>query len=120
MKKCKKLQSHIVINILKIDRLCYENPDEKPRKTMLVDIYVIENTKLSEAIDKWPANTFWLDLSDFAYIFIGESVYSLTTNASGQIMRYNSKIGNSQVAYLVAYGGKTKIFQSIKDFYTII
>ena len=75
---------------------------------MLVDIYVIGKTKFLEAIDKWPANTFWLDLSDFECIFIGESIYSLTTNASGQIMRYNSNIGNNQVAYPVAY---EKIFQ---------
>ena len=77
---------------------------------MLVDIYVIEKTKFSEAIDKWPANTFWLDLSVFECIFIGESIYSLTTNASGQIMRYNSNIGNRQVAYPVAYGEKNKDF----------
>ena len=102
---------------LKIDRLCYENPDKKPRKIISVDIYVIEKTKLSEAIDKWPANTFWLDLSGFECIFIGESIYSLITNASGQFMRYNSNIGNSQVAYLVAYGEETqRIFNPSKTF----
>ena len=99
-----------MVNKLKIDRLCYENPDIKPRKIMLVDICVIEQTKVSEAIDKWPANTFWLDLSDFECIFIGESIFILTTNASGQIMRYTSNIGNSQVAYPVAYGEKNKDF----------
>ena len=52
------MQSHIVVNKLKIDRLCFENPDKKPRKIMLVDIFVIEQTKFSESIDKWPANTF--------------------------------------------------------------
>ena len=72
------MQSHIVVNKLKIDRLCYENPDKKTRKIiMLVDIYVIEKTKLSEAKDKWPANTFWLDLGDFECIFIGESIYEV-------------------------------------------
>ena len=104
------MQSHIVVNKCEIARLCYENPDKKPRKIMLVDICVIEKTKFSEAIDKWPANTFWLDLSDFESIFIGESIYSLTTNASGQIMRYICNIRNSQVAYPVAYGEENKVF----------
>ena len=99
-----------MVNKLTIDRLCYENPDKKPRKIMLFDIYVIEKTKYSEKIDKWPANTFWLDLSDFECIFIGESIYSLTTNASAQIIIYSSIIGNSQVAYPVAYGEKNKDF----------
>ena len=79
---------------------------------MLVDIYVIVKTKFSEAIGEGPANTFWLDLSDFECIFIPENIYSLTTNASGQIMRYNSNIGNSQVAYPVAYGEKNKKFST--------
>ena len=71
---------------------------------------LFEKTKFSEAIDKWPANTFWLDLSDFECIFIGESIYSLTKNASAQIIRYNSIIRISQVAYPVAYGEKNKVF----------
>ena len=73
---------------------------------------LFEKTKFSEAIDKWPANTFWLDLSDFECIFIGGSINSLTTNASGQIMRYNSNKGNSQVACPVAYGEKNKDFST--------
>ena len=87
---------------------------------MLVDIYVIEKTKFSEAIDKWPANTFWLDLSDFECIFIGECINSLTINASGQIMRYKSNIGNSQVAYRVAYGEKNNVFSIHQRFLTLL
>ena len=61
-----------------------------------------------------------MDLSDFECIFIGESINSLTTNASGQIMRYNSNIGNSQVANPVAYGEKKKVFSIHQRFLTLL
>ena len=70
------MKSHVVVNNFKTDRLCYKNPHKKPRKTKLGDSYVIEMTKLSEAIVQCPAITIWLELSDFEGILMGENIVS--------------------------------------------
>ena len=51
----------------------------------------------------WNANTILLELEDYRYMFIGEKIYTFTTNGD-KIIKYISNMGNNNCAYPVAYG----------------
>ena len=51
----------------------------------------------------WNANTILLELEEYKYMFIGEKIYTFTTNGD-KIIKYISNMGNNCCAYSVAYG----------------
>ena len=95
----------VIISTFQENRLSYEITRLRPDKIWLGNSCVNEMTEFSgEKNDPlWNAYTILLELEEYKYMFIGEKIYTFTTNGD-KIIKYISSTGNNCCAYPVAYG----------------
>ena len=98
---------NVVVYNFQLDKLCYEIVDVKPIGIMLGNSCDNDMTQFSGARNDecWNANTNLLQLEENKYMFIGEQIYTFTTQGD-KIIKYISNMGNNFCSYPIAYGEK--------------
>ena len=113
----KETPINVVVYNFQLDKLCYEIVDVKPIGIMLGNSCDNEMTQFSGARNDecWNANTILLQLEEIKYMFIGEQIYTFTTQGD-KIIKYISNMGNNCCSYPIAYGEKNIYLLAKKEY----
>ena len=110
-------ETNVVVYNFQLDKLCYEIVDVKPIRIKLGNSCDNEMTQFSGAHSNecWNANTILLQLEENKYMFMGEQIYTFTTQGD-EIIKYISNMGNNCCSYPIAYGEKNIYLLAKKEY----
>ena len=99
------------------NKLCYDIIDVNPIKVFIGKSCLNYMTEFSGARDDkyWDGNTILLQLKENKYMFIGEEIYTFTTQ-NDKIIKYISNMGNNNCSYPIAYGEKNIYLLAKKEY----